>query len=97
MTAPWAWRAILPVSKLSVRPPTSKLTFSNITSHPFCSGSPETLVQIRENTLEKACEGDNFEGGKERNGNLPELRFRPTMHCTLLRVRISPKTSGLCG
>src|SRR5580704_1065645 len=53
--APCACRAILPVSNDKVRPPTSKLTFSNI-KHVLFSPLHRSLVQIRETTLGKYIE-----------------------------------------
>src|SRR5271155_2221213 len=54
-TEPWAWRAILPVSIVSSRPPKLILTFSNIIDS-FVPVHREHLCQIREKTLEKFVE-----------------------------------------
>src|SRR5580704_18427205 len=54
--APCACRAILPVSNDKVRPPTSKLTFSNI-KHVLFSPIRRSLIQIRETTLGNSHRG----------------------------------------
>src|ERR1700684_4122796 len=72
--APCACRAILPVSNDKVRPPTSKLTFSNI-KHVLFSPIHRSLVQIRETTLGKYLEEGQLRR-KERQPTVPTFSRR---------------------